>query len=251
MNLILRFTFTAALVAGLAVLVTVALGGRLVERSFETIASSHITFLLTSLRSTVEANLGLGLPLGELRGVQAQMDRTTAAEEDVRAIDVLTPQLISALSTDRGVVGAPAPEAWQAAISLQQQQDIWIADDRSELAFGTAVINDFGQPAGYVVIVLDGAALTDRDANFATVVALAWLPMVLAVVLCGALGAGLGYWLERRSRRLAALAIAVPPPKGQRGDCVAAAQAMLARAATASDEVARAEKRLTEIDAAY
>ncbi len=165
MAFIAKLSLTLVAVSTAAGIYLVVLGGWLVDRSFTELREARLTFVLFSLRSTVEANLDLGFGLREVQQIQDLIEREKAADPTIEAIDVSTPDGVSAFSTDRGAIGDAVPEAWRRAQIDQRSASTWRAVDRGEAIFGTAIEGDFGQAVGQIVIEVSESSLASEEAS--------------------------------------------------------------------------------------
>ena len=156
MAFIAKLALTLVAVSTAAGIYLVVLGGWLVDRSFTELREARLTFVLFSLRSTVEANLDLGFGLRDVQQIQDLIEREKAADPTIEAIDVSTPDGVSVFSTDRGAIGDAVPEAWRRAQIDQRGASTWRAFDRGEAIFGTAIEGDFGQTVGQIAIEVVG-----------------------------------------------------------------------------------------------
>ncbi|WP_210163761.1 hypothetical protein [Azorhizobium doebereinerae] len=174
--------FVAA--ALLATLLVVATGAFFASQKVTAdIERARVSHLLGSLRSATEANLAIGLALDQVSSLQARIERETAADAAVQAIDVFNAQGRSVYSTDRGAVGEEVPPAW----TTQMRDDgIWTVPGRGETVYVTRFDNDLGFAGGIAVSVSDDAR---ANRNERMLVDLAW--RTLAVGGAGILAAGL------------------------------------------------------------
>ena len=138
--------------AGLALCAALVFGSldRLSLRSVET----NIDFLLSQLRSTIEANVDLGLPLSDMRVVQDLIERAEAGDPQVLALEVFSPSGVSLFNTDRGSVGEPVSPAWMEAIRYRLENDRWRVEELGTIVVGQVIRNDFGEPVGYLAVSL-------------------------------------------------------------------------------------------------
>lgn len=178
-----------ATLVGLALCVALVFGS--LDRLFLRTAEANVDFLLTQLRDTIEANVGLGLPLSDIRIVQDLIERAKAADDQVLAVEVFTPDGISVFNTDRGSVGEPVSPAWQVAVRYRVQNERWRIEELGDIVIGQALRNDFGEPVGYLAVTVSGEA---RGVHAQEVLAglglqAAWMaPAVLLVVLLATIG---------------------------------------------------------------
>lgn len=190
---------TAAAVLLCAALVFGSLD-RLALRSSE----ANIDFLLGQLRHSVEANVGLGLPLANIRVVQNLVERAKATDSRVLAVEVFSPSGVSLFNTDRGSIGESIPAAWSSAIR-RIAGDRWRVEELGDIIVGEVMRNDFGEPVGYLAVTVSSEA-RDRHAEglivaLSTRLALVAPLVLMAVLLVAAVMFG---WTTRDIRQLAA-----------------------------------------------
>ncbi len=181
MVIAIRVGLLAGLVAFLALSSLSLLAGRAADNGLEELEIGRLQFLVTSLRSTVEANLGLGLPIEDLDSLQAVIERDRSVETDIRAIEIVGPMDVTLYSTDRGAIGEEIPLSWKEAID-ERHSRIWLAEDRGEFAIGEVVETDFGQVTGHVVLVVSLDQVHPPLSLFVGLASLGWLT-VLATTL--------------------------------------------------------------------
>ncbi|SFH68148.1 hypothetical protein [Albimonas pacifica] len=196
--------------ASLALVAALVFGGldRLGLRS----AEANMDFLLSQLRGSIEANVGLGLALPDVRVAQALVEQAKAADDRVLAVEVFSPAGVSLFNTDRGAVGEEIPEAWRRALAYRSVGDRWRVEELGAIVVGEAMRNDFDEPVGYVAVTISDAARASHADGLAAVLAAraAWLAPLALVLALGVAG-----WVLDRStrdlRRLAAELSAAPP----------------------------------------
>lgn len=153
-------------------------------------AEANVDFLLTQLRDTIEANVGLGLPLSDVRVVQDLIERAKATDDQVLAVEVFSKDGISLFNTDRGSIGEPIPPVWLNAVQFRVENERWRVEEQGAIVVGQVIRNDFGEPVGYLALTVSGEArgLHARSvltglAKQAALIA----PIVLLVVLLAAI----------------------------------------------------------------
>ena len=99
--------------AGLALCAALVFGS--LDRLSLRAAEANVDFLLSQLRNTIEANVGLGLPLAGHPRRPAPDGARQGGDQQVLAIEVFSPTGVSLFNTDRGSVGEPdiAAVAWK------------------------------------------------------------------------------------------------------------------------------------------
>ncbi len=180
------FAIRIGLISGLASFLVLAglsmLAGHAVNRGLEEQEIARFRYLVTSLKRTVEANLGLGLPIQDLPVLQSTIERDRTAEANVRAIEIIGPNDVALYSTDRGAIGGAISPIWKHAIE-EDHRTTWVAYDRGEVAIGQAIKNDFGQRIGQVVLVVAQDQVTPPTRLTLRFASLGVIPILIASLL--------------------------------------------------------------------
>lgn len=158
----LRIIFALLGVTATALLLCAALVFGALDRLALRSSESNIEFLLSQLRDSVEANVGLGLPLANIRVVQNLVERAKAADERVLAVEVFSPTGISLFNTDRGIVGEDIPPTWHLAIRNRVVNDRWRVEELGAVVVGEVIRNDFGEPVGHLAMTISDEARQDH-----------------------------------------------------------------------------------------
>lgn len=176
-------------------------------------ARARIAFVIGNLRRGLETNVAIGLRLEDLAIAQDMIERQRLADPSIVAIDILGPDGRTLFSTDRGVIGEAAPEAWRRAGAAAEEG--WIVGEGEQIVFGAPIDIGIGQPVGEVVVAVAAEGRGDpwRLLGGGTAA------LVLAIGgLAGALAAALSYTAGRRATRPLAEAAAIlagaPPGPG-------------------------------------
>ncbi|MDQ6435504.1 hypothetical protein RB623_15710 [Mesorhizobium sp. LHD-90] len=170
--------------AGLALCAALVFGST--DRVALRTAEANIDFLLTQLRDTIEANANLGLQLADVRVVQDLIERAKAADPQVVAVEVFSPEGISLFNTDRGSIGEAISGLWRTAVRYRVENERWRVEEFGNIVVGQAIRNDFGEPIGNLAITVSGAARADMARGVLTGLAwqAAWVaPAALLAVL--------------------------------------------------------------------
>ena len=178
-------------------------------------SEANIDFLLGQLRGSIEANVGLGLPLANIRVVQNLVERAKATDERVLAVEVFSPTGVSLFNTDRGSIGENIPVAWRGAIRNRVVGDRWRVEELGDIVVGEVMRNDFGEPVGYLAVTLSGEA-RNRHAEGLLVALSARLAIVSPFILIAALLVAV-FMFDRTTRDIRNLAqrlLGRPTPAG-------------------------------------
>jgi hypothetical protein len=189
--------------AGLALAIALVFGS--LDRLSLRTAEANVDFILTQLRDTIEANVGLGLPLADVRVVQDLIERARAADGQLLAVEVFSPDGVSLFNTDRGSIGESISSDWQRAVRFRLENERWSVEEPGGIVVGQAIRNDFGEPVGYLALTLSGDA-REKDA-WSVLVAIAeraafLVPAALLLVLLATTAL-----FDRLDRGLKALAV--------------------------------------------
>jgi hypothetical protein len=211
-------------------------------------AEADIDFVLTGLRQSVESSVALGLPLDDLPVAQDLIERARADHPEIVAVEIFSADGVSLYNTDRGSIGAPITEEWRAALRRADASGRWRVDALGALVVGAPILNDFGEPVGYLAVTRDGAARAAYAARLATTLA-GWAAVVAVPGLVLAAGAG-GLLSRRATRDLRdlrdRLAEPVDVPAAERAHPAEAMRAAVARAVEEVDRTAEAVRGLDE-----
>ncbi len=129
-----------------------------IDRLRVRVVETNIDFVLTQLRESVEAGVGLGLELDELRIAQDLVERARIGDRNILAVEIFDPAGVSVYNTDRGSIGEPVIDDWLEAIRLRDHSRRWQLDQSDVIVFGDEIRNDFSQPVGQVAVQLSGDA---------------------------------------------------------------------------------------------
>ncbi|MGF7158912.1 hypothetical protein FHS85_000522 [Rhodoligotrophos appendicifer] len=128
------------------------------DRSQVQVAESNLKFVLTQLRDSIEANVNLGLALPEIRIAQDLIEQAQAADSEILAVEIFSPNGTSQFNTDRGSIGEPVRESWNEAIRRSLGYGRWRVEEFGDIVVGEVIRNDFGEPVGHVAITLAGSS---------------------------------------------------------------------------------------------
>lgn len=207
---------------------------------------ARTAFVIGTLKSGIEANVALGLPLADVAVAQDMIDRQRAADPSVVAIDVLGPDARTVFSTDRGVVGEAAPPAWQDSLAVAGGA-AWAADDAGQLVFGAPLDVGIGRPVGEVAVALSATEQQARGAALtADLVQVGLLALVVALVVAALAGLLVGRAMLRPFRSVTAILGGVPSAASDR--LAESARAAVAAADAATLDLERATATLRALD---
>ncbi|WP_342644023.1 hypothetical protein [Rhodoligotrophos ferricapiens] len=230
------------------------------DRSRVVVAESNLNFVLNQLRSSIEANVNLGLPLADIRVTQNLIEQARANDSEILAVEIFSRAGISLFNTDRGSIGEPVRDTWRDAVRRSNGGNRWAIEEFGDIVVGEVIRNDFGEPLGYIAITVDGDA---RDAYAAAITSalarrlMIALPLALLVVagISALIIAGAGANLRKAAQRLSPspatteTAASAPRPAAGEDDLASLADAAgvsIARQVSHLDQTAQAILALDE-----
>lgn len=161
------------------------LGYRHVDQRHIDLVQSRIGFILANLRTSIEAQLSLGLRLDQIAITQTLLERERAGDSAIRAIDVFDNAGNVLFSTDRGALGEPVADSWQQA--GVQDSDGWWLQERGDVVFGLRLENDLGATVGSIAVTVTVAERAQHSVEMLRFI----VPLALGVTVL----AGLFGWL--------------------------------------------------------
>ena len=164
---------------------------------------------LYSVKHDVEARLGLGFPLKQLRSIQDSIDREKLNDQAILDIEVFDARGEILFDTDRGAIGTLVPAEW--VKSAMVAGALFSHPDDDARAVGLPLANSLGEVTGGVALRYPAAYLDNELAPLIAKLAREGLLLLGAAALVALLGA---YALFRPvGRRLAGMEamLAAPP----------------------------------------
>ena len=229
----LTVRLSAAIVAIVisAATLTVALNYLRFQSLLENHSAGIYQFVVSDLRSTVEAGIDLGVPLNVLTNIQTLIDRRNAQDKAIVRIAVFNESGRILFDNDRSQIGEAVPPAWRPAHAASKG---WRFSHGGEWIAGAPIVNNFEKEVGGIVLRYD----PDVVGRKTTSILLAMTSEAVLVNGTGALLAILGVWLlVRRTRRTLADSVRA----------IADASSPGAREGTAAHEPATRSERANEL----
>ncbi len=182
-----------------AAILTVALNYLKFRSLLENHSAGIYQFVVSDVRSTVEAGIDLGLPLNVLTNIQTVIDRRNAQDKAILRIAVFNESGRIIFDTDRSRIGEVISPAWRPAHAVSEgwrfsRGDEWIA--------GAPIVNNFEKEVGGIVLRYDPEVVGRKT----TSILLAMTSEAVVVNGIGSLLAILGVWLLMRYIRRAVAA---------------------------------------------
>jgi len=173
---------------------------------------------LYSVKHDVEARLGLGFPLRQLRSVQDAIDREKLSDSAILDIAVFDARGEILFDTDRGVIGTLVPAEWAKSAALGGA--LFSHDDDDARAVGLPLVNSLGEVTGGVTLRYPATYLDNELSPLIEALARQGLLLLGAAALVAVLGS---YALFRPiSHRLAAMEAMLEAPPEERFAALAA-----------------------------
>ncbi|OHC82643.1 MAG: hypothetical protein A3G73_01630 [Rhodospirillales bacterium RIFCSPLOWO2_12_FULL_67_15] len=230
-SLTVRLSATIVGIVIAAAILTVTLNYLKFRSLLENHSAGIYQFVVSDLRSTVEAGIDLGVPLNVLTNIQTVIDRRNAQDKTILRIAVFNQSGRIIFDTDRSRIGEAIPPAWRPAHAVSEG---WRFSRGEEWIAGAPIVNNFQKEIGGIVLRYD----PDVVGRKTTSILVAMTSEAVLVNGIGSLLAILGVWLlVRRTRR--ALADSVR--------AIADAAAPGSRDANAADERAAPAERTDEL----
>jgi hypothetical protein len=203
-----RLAVCMLLPLALALAASLAVALRVPETLSRQSHEARLVFRLENLRAAIEANLALGLPMGELAVTQDLIERAQRTDEGLLAVEVFAPDEVTLFSTNRGVIGEPVPSAWAeaAAAGGDGPGGSWRRTGEGETLLGLPVRNDLGEVVANVAGVSAAATLGEPAAALRRTLTGTMLLLAPATLAFGTLAA---WALARRLSAPAARVVGV------------------------------------------
>ncbi|MBI1990819.1 MAG: hypothetical protein HYS65_14080, partial [Betaproteobacteria bacterium] len=194
-SLTVRLSATIVGIVIAAAILTVTLNYLKFRSLLENHSAGIYQFVVSDLRSTVEAGIDLGVPLNVLTNIQTVIDRRNAQDKTILRIAVFNQSGRIIFDTDRSRIGEAIPPAWRPAHAVSEG---WRFSRGEEWIAGAPIVNNFEKEVGGIVLRYD----PDVVGRKTTSILVATTSEAVLVNGIGSLLAILGVWLlVRRTRR--------------------------------------------------
>jgi len=192
-------SFAARLAVFLALVVLVATGAAATlwaleqNRRLQDAVASHAGFVLSEVKSALEARLNLGLALADLPQVLPLLDGARADMPAILSVAVLDEAGAVLFSTSPVDVGERVAE-----LSAERGPGaVWSLHRGSERLYGIDLTTSFDTVAGAVLLRLPGDVATEPTRNFALTLAIGGLALAVPLTVLAVLA---GMWVARGPR---------------------------------------------------
>lgn len=163
--------------------------------------------VLQDIGHNIEASLSIGLALGELPGVDADMQASIAQDPQILSIEMFDDDGKVLYATDESLRDDLVSEAWTAEWNAGER--VWSRLEADAHVVGLRVENSLGQPVGSLALRFSRVEFDDNVRAMAVRIAVLCAAIVVGFVL---LGAGLSVFVTRPLRqRLQALQAPIDP----------------------------------------
>lgn len=180
----LRLSLAVSLVLLLSVVVTAALNFLKFNQVTETLEASRYDFLTRDIKHAFEQNLTLGLPLEQIANARAILERQAALDPSITRIEVFAADGRVLHGTGR------LDAAWTAALLKGDAGDGSVGGRAPTETFNSrALVNDFGQTVGGVVVYRSTAPALARKRAILQTLMVAVIGATIAGVCITVLGA--------------------------------------------------------------
>ncbi|WP_448191826.1 hypothetical protein [Azospirillum sp. sgz301742] len=234
-----------------AALAAVTLWTRGQERRLEESVASHAGFVLSEVKTSLEARLTIGLALADLPQVDGLLDGARASMPKVLSVAILDEDATVLFSTNavevgETVAGLPTDDKATGGTA-------WSLDRDGERIHGVWLASGFGTAAGAVLLRLPGGVVAEQVRHYGLTLAIGALAVAMLV---GLLAWAAGLRLARGPREaLSALATELESLAQDAANTPAAADAFGLPVRAFADAVrqrmavlAEAERELTRLD---
>lgn len=161
-----RLTYKVTAAVMVLVFVSVGLVGTLSYYKYKSILNSLIQsraeVTLSSLQSTVQAPLQLGLSLADVRTIKGVLQSTIERDRVIAQISVFeiggTQDIL--YSTDNSLQGTPPPSTW--VESARTETGLWSHDGPNGRTIGMTVVDRLDQPVGGIALTYKNSYAAQR-----------------------------------------------------------------------------------------
>lgn len=229
-----RITLIIMLVMTLVIGASLAISQSLWHRMLhdETLAGAGAT--AADLRSAIEENLRLGIPIETLGSAQPLVERTLRAGQDITDIAIVDPHGMILFDSEPLRVGTTAPAGWEAPETGEAQ---WTGSWEGQLLAAAVLTGNDQRQAGTIVVVVGTDSIESRLAGAMLKMARAGVLLLLAGTLAAAMLSGLATrevrrWARERRGEIEAAAAGAGANVGMPGPASPTAALLLAAGTT-------------------
>ena len=154
MRLTIKTGLTIVAILLFAVVVTSLLNYYKYQSTLADLVRSRVVVIGLDLKNTVEASVGLGIPLKQTENIQEIIDRAKAADEQILSVGVFETSATGGtrlFHTNKAGIGKAVPESWLMAVA-EAENAVWSVDGKEALVSGFSLVNNFDKTIGAVVM---------------------------------------------------------------------------------------------------
>jgi hypothetical protein len=149
------------LIVGLALALIGMLNFFRFEQTLRATTEARLGFIAKDLKTNIQTGLDLGLDLASMSNVQDIIEREAATDPRILGIDVFDDHAQVLFSTQESAAEAQIPEAWRAAIGMEDDA-VWQASDREQMVVGSRLTSNFGADVGGVALRYSRASVEEQ-----------------------------------------------------------------------------------------
>lgn len=182
MKMTARLAWLLSLLVVASVLANAWLSVTALQRFNDDTVEVHNQYLLKALARTLEANLLIGQEIDQMDVMQAMIERERIGAIDMLAIDIYSAEGTILYSTDPGMRGSSAPQAW---LDQMNRSDSWRIVGTHEVTTGMYVGDDFRSvSAGIAITTLRNHTNTSWETWLENII---YAALLMGLAACAAL----------------------------------------------------------------
>ena len=184
-----RITIALVAILGVGVAMMAVLSAQMYERTLSDFLNSRFEFELSDLRQRIESQIDLGIELGDLQSVPAELESNMHADSQILTIEVFDQTGTVLFSTDPSFVGDLVTEEWVNAWRAGRERDVWSNLERDARVVGVPLRDNLGRDVGSLALRYSREFFDDSVAAQSTRLSLIGAIVVLGMAPLTILGA--------------------------------------------------------------
>lgn len=149
---------------------------------------SRYSFVVFTIKKSVEDRLSLGLALRQLRQMQDIIEREKVGDANILGIEIYDERGEILFNTDRGAIGASVPPEWLSVLGGVATQPFSLVDE-DNLVVGLPLVNTLGKVEGAVILRYPSAYLEAELGDLLGSLAMRWLVVLGVFAVIAVFGA--------------------------------------------------------------
>lgn len=149
---------------------------------------SRYSFVVFTIKKSVEDRLSLGLALRQLRQMQDIIEREKVGDANILGIEIYDAHGEILFNTDRGGIGGSVPTEWLSVLGGAATQPFSLVDD-DNLVVGLPLVNTLGKVEGAVALRYPAAYLETELGDLLLTLAVKWLVVLAVFTVIAVVGA--------------------------------------------------------------